>query len=343
VSGATANRDRLEELLQAAVELELATIPPYLCALYSLRPEANAAARLVLRSVVVEEMLHAILAANVLNAIGGRPVVGGPDHTPGYPHELPSGVVLDLLPFCPEALDSFLRVEDPEYPHTGLPDDHARVAGRRPQRYQAAVTRTGPSSIGAFYNEILEALEAGGDALFVGEPGRQIGSEYYYAGGGSIVPVHDLTSAREALSEVINQGEGSPTTRFDASGDLAHYFRFEQLARGRAYTSADTEVDPSGPPLAVDWEAVFPMVANPVRGDLTDPELQAVGDRADQAWSLALQQVDVACNGRPDTLVPAVHSMFRLRDLICTLLASPLPDDPDHHAGPSFAWNLPEE
>jgi Ferritin-like len=343
MSGPTTNRDRLEELLQAAIELELATIPPYLCALYSLRPEANPAARLVLRSVAVEEMLHTILAANVLNAIGGRPVFGGPEHTPRYPHQLPSGVVIDLLPFCPEALEAFLKVEDPEYPHAGLPDDHPRVRGRRSLRHQAAVTRTGPATIGAFYDEIIQALKAGGDGLFAGNPSRQITREYYYAGGGTIFPVHDLASAIRALDEIVQQGEGSPTTRFDASGDLAHYFRFEQLARSRAYRSSDTEADPTGPPLTVDWSAVFPMVANPVPGDLTDPEMQAVAKGVDQVWSVLLRQLDLACNGQPDALLPAVHSMFRLRDLMLALLSSPLPNHPDHHAGPSFGWDLPEE
>ncbi len=88
---------------------------------------------------------------------------------------------------------------------------------------------------------------------------------------------------------------------------------------------------------------MFPMVANPVPGDLTDPEMQAVAKRADQVWSLLLRQLDLACNGQPDALLPAVHSMFRLRDPMLPLLASPLPNDPDHHAGPSFEWDLPEE
>jgi hypothetical protein len=85
--------ERLRELLEAAVQLELATIPPYLCALYSIHPGTNTEAALVLRSVVVEEMLHMVLSANVLNAIGGRPRVSGPDRAPHYPHELPDGVV----------------------------------------------------------------------------------------------------------------------------------------------------------------------------------------------------------------------------------------------------------
>jgi len=65
--------DSLREHLQWAIELEHATLPPYLTALYSLDPERNPAAVEVLSSVFVEEMLHLALAANLLNAVGGAP------------------------------------------------------------------------------------------------------------------------------------------------------------------------------------------------------------------------------------------------------------------------------
>ncbi|MBI4473414.1 MAG: hypothetical protein HY646_12155, partial [Acidobacteria bacterium] len=63
----------LRRHLQIAIELEAATIPPYLCALYSTPDGQNRHASGIIRSVVVEEMLHIALAANVLNAIGGHP------------------------------------------------------------------------------------------------------------------------------------------------------------------------------------------------------------------------------------------------------------------------------
>ena len=64
--------------LQWAIELEHATIPPYLCALYSIKPGKNTDAAAAITSVFVEEMLHLTLAANVLNAIGGAPVIDAP-------------------------------------------------------------------------------------------------------------------------------------------------------------------------------------------------------------------------------------------------------------------------
>src|SRR3954465_2835881 len=71
--------------LQWAIELEHATIPPYLCALYSLDAARNPAAAEVVQSVFVEEMLHLALAANLLNAVGGKPVLDAPRLLPGYP------------------------------------------------------------------------------------------------------------------------------------------------------------------------------------------------------------------------------------------------------------------
>src|SRR2546421_835393 len=62
-------------LKKKAVELEHATIPTYLYALYSLQPGGNLKIQSLVRSVVWEEMLHMSLACNVLNAIGGSPVI----------------------------------------------------------------------------------------------------------------------------------------------------------------------------------------------------------------------------------------------------------------------------
>ena len=67
--------DTIESLrahLQIAIELEHATIGLFVRAVHD-RDGANAEAARVIRSVVMEEMLHMALAANVLNAIGGAP------------------------------------------------------------------------------------------------------------------------------------------------------------------------------------------------------------------------------------------------------------------------------
>jgi ferritin-like protein len=337
-------REEVQELLVAAVKLELSTIPPYLCALYSMHPQGNDEAKLVIRSVVVEEMLHMVLAANVLNAIGGRPRVTGPEHAPRYPHELPDGVVLDLLPFTPEAIDGFCKVENPEHDHHALHDDHPLIEGR-PERHIAHAThaQSKPGSIGAFYEEIIDGLdelveEIGEEALFSGDPALQVSRRYYYAAGGGGIEVHDMASARAALDEIVEQGEGDVHSMYNDGEDLAHYFRFKQIKHNRAYLDSDDADDPTGPEIGVDYDAVYPMIANPRNADYADPDLRAASDAANRTWSLLLDQLDASFAGRPEELVPAVHSMFKLRDQALVLLANPLPERPGRHAGPTFEW-----
>ena len=339
------NVKRLQDLLQAAVELELATIPFYLCALYSLRPGSNDETGLIIRSVVVEEMLHMVLAANVLNAIGGEPRVIGAAHVPRYPHELPDGTVLDLLPFCPEGVEEFLKVENPQYPHKALDPGHPMVAGRRPKRHlaRAASLMGAPTTIGAFYAEITDGLKGaaaalGERALFRGDPARQVTSEYYYAGGGSPLPVTDLASATGALTEIVDQGEGDLASMYDEDGDLGHYYRFNQLKYDRTYLPSDDAGAPTGPQVGVDFGAVYPMIANPRADDYADPELRAASDAVNRTWSRLLSDIEAAFNGRPEALLPAVPAMFKLRDQALVLLANPLPRGDGRHAGPTFEW-----
>jgi ferritin-like protein len=80
-----ATLESLREHLQWAIELEHSILPPYLCALYSLDPARNPAAAEVVLSVFLEEMLHTTLAANLLNAVGGRPQLHTPRMLPSYP------------------------------------------------------------------------------------------------------------------------------------------------------------------------------------------------------------------------------------------------------------------
>ena len=61
--------ESLREHLQTALEIEHSTIPPYLCALYSIPNGSNVSASTLIRSVVMEEMLHMVLVANLLNAM----------------------------------------------------------------------------------------------------------------------------------------------------------------------------------------------------------------------------------------------------------------------------------
>lgn len=113
----------LHRALQLAIELEHSTIPPYLYALYSLDPASNKSIYQLIFSIVTEEMLHMSLACNVLNAIGGKPVIDRPKFIPQYPGPLPGSVEHDLIVglsgFTKELVkNTFMVIEEPEEPTT---------------------------------------------------------------------------------------------------------------------------------------------------------------------------------------------------------------------------------
>lgn len=62
-----------QAMLQTAIGVEFGTLPPYLYALYTIRPGTNSQAAQLIKSVALQEMIHTCLACNMLNALGGTP------------------------------------------------------------------------------------------------------------------------------------------------------------------------------------------------------------------------------------------------------------------------------
>ena len=338
----------LHAYLRAALQLEHATIPPYLTALYSIKPGTNSDAFHVIRVVAVEEMLHLTLVANVLNAVGGTPDLTAPDFVPRYPALLPDGETdfqVDRRRFGHEAIDTFLKIERPG----AAPDEESRVVERDAADDRAMLATPGDDalrffSIGDFYEEItrgLQHLEAerrsAGEELFVGDPACQVGPEYYYSGGGEIVPVTDLDSALAALRLIGEQGEGLGGGIYDNEGELAHYYRFKQLHHGRYYQEGDDPDDPTGPPLDVDWNAVYPVKTNASVDDYPQgSELHAAALEFNRHYADFLGLLTDAYGGRPELFIDAVAEMFRLRDGMTNLLRNPIPGADGVTAAPTF-------
>ncbi len=246
-------RAQLRRHLEIALQLEHATVPPYLCALYSIKHQTNHAAVNNIVSVAKEEMLHMALVANLLLAIGGTPKMTAPDFMLTYPEPLPESdgkVTVSLNCFSPEALKVFLDIE-------------------RPMPIDAEPQGPGYSSIGQFYASIKDALDYFCDKvqkgefskLFTGDPDLQTPPEEYYSGGGEIVEVTDYDSARRAIKIIVDEGEGFGHTifsgdheQFGEEPDLAHFFKFNELLVGRRYLPTDSPgADPTGSQLTVDF------------------------------------------------------------------------------------------
>jgi hypothetical protein len=338
--------DDLRVHLQGAVELELLVIPPYLCALYSLQPGSNEEAELIIRSVVVEEMLHMILAANVLNAVGGRPVLAAGRWIPRYPTMLPyhrGRFEVGLRPMGDPALDTFLGIENPSY-HVGSPPQPSPDA--EPPRLMT-LGRNGYPTVGAFYDAIAAGLRSlvarlGERAVFTGDKGHQVGPDQYYAGGGSVIGVHDLGTALAAIAEVVEQGEGEVTVpaageKFDPARDLAHFYRFNELRRRRRYRVGDTPDRPTGDPIELNLDRVYPMKPNLTMAELPTPSLRNAARSCNVIWTRLLGELEAALSGSPGELGRAVGTMFELKYAAGELLRIPLPGDPHkRHAGPTF-------
>lgn len=110
--------EHLREDLQIALQLEHSTIPPYLTALASIKGSYNLQIQSVLKTVIIQEMMHMALVANILNAVGGKPSLYSKDFIPHYPSRLPGGVQPDLIvPIEKMSLglirNIFMKIEQP--------------------------------------------------------------------------------------------------------------------------------------------------------------------------------------------------------------------------------------
>lgn len=344
--------DSVEELhgyLQAALQMEHSTIPPYLTALYSIHPSTNADASSILHTVVVEEMLHLMLVANIMNAVGGTPDLTVAGFVPDYPTHLPDGETdfeVGIGPLSPATLQTFLHIERPGTATDAI-DFVERARSPRallPGFRDDAETELHFYSIGEFYQEVHRGLNwlhedtaARGGELFVGDPARQVTPTFRYSGGGEIVAVTDLPSANAAIRLICEQGEGRGGAIYDEEDELSHYYRFEQLVLGRYYQPGDVAGQPSGPPLDVDWTAVYPVAVNARLSDYPEgSELRAAAMAFNSAYQGLLGLLTQALGGRPEMLDPAVGAMFQLNELAHRLVQLPIPGSAGVNGAPIY-------
>lgn len=324
--------DQLRSHLQTALELEHTTIPPYLCAIYTMLPGTNEAAYYVIRSVVAEEMLHMVLVANVLNAVGGIPSVNHARFVPEYPTHLPHSdgkVLVQLMTFSPGSVDTFMAIEQPARIDAPPESDHYHT-------------------IGQFYASISDGLQnltdkLGPDRVFTGDDARQVRGGLYYGGGEPIV-VNNLESALAAISVIVDEGEGLDQSIWDGDretfhqpSEIAHYFRFKEIALGRYYVAGDTpRSGPTGEALGVSWESVLRMRPNPKLADYPPGEVHDQAHAFNECYARLLDHLHKAFNGSPDLLVESVGEMFELKYRALDLINNPFPGDEAFRAGPTL-------
>ncbi|HHQ6618152.1 TPA: ferritin-like domain-containing protein [Serratia fonticola] len=325
----------LRNLLQNAMQLEHATIPPYLTMLYTLDDDVDWRIIETLRSVVVEEMLHFTLTANLLNAIGGTPAVDSPEFLPSYPARLPydiDDIEVNLYGFSKNGIFQGMVIEHPK--------------DVRPR----AIANEVPSdmTIGEFYLYIESRLRAavenhGERAIFCGDPQRQIPPDvFYYGGGGNVLKVSDLKSAVAAMKLITDQGEGTENDIWVVDEDeLAHYFRFSQIYNERLYQKGDTVASgPTGDPFPVPWNKSVLIDSNAEVSDYPPGEVRDAIIRFNQRYCQLLGDLQTAFTGAPDKLMAAVVAMCALRDDFRAITANPFPGKELFHCAPTFEYSV---
>lgn len=336
----------LRSLLQSALQLEHMTIPVYLTGLYSLRPDMPWRVAETIRTVVVEEMLHLTLVANVLNAIDGDPVLDSADFLPPYPSSLPygvDGIKLNLLPFSPEFLAQALAIEHPK----GINPVRVDIGARDVDAREAM-------TIGEFYmmieSKLVSLASVANTGLFVPDSGRQVKPNmFYYDAGGQPLEVTDLKSAQRALHIITDQGEGIERTIWadlpidsEKMREVSHYARFVELRDRRLFRGDDTlDSGPHGVEIDVPMFRTYNVGTNAKLKDYPDgSEVRTRAEAFNQEYWDLLRILQRAFRGEPGLLEQSVQQMCRIRDAATRLIRNPFPGKEGRglYAAPTFEF-----
>ncbi|WP_263352905.1 ferritin-like domain-containing protein [Acidicapsa acidisoli] len=317
--------------LQHAVELEHATIPVYLYTLYSLGPGANQELAAIIRSVVIEEMLHMTIACNLLNAIGGAPVIDHPGFVPKYPGPLPGGVdaglIVSLAPMSIEHVRNvFMGIEEPE----------------TPLRFKAlAMEKDQPITIGMFYDQISRQLQ---ESFFTGDVSRQVVAGWWP--GRELFAITNLDQARRAIKIIVEQGEGTDLEPLDLEDDYAHYYRFAEIVHGRRLIK-NPSATPDSPPeqryiyggaaVVFDPGQVQPLETNPgLQPYPAGSGAQIAVDAFNASYTNLLRCLHQVFNGHPELLRSAIGTMESLKEQARAITSIKV--DAGTFAGPTFQY-----
>jgi rubrerythrin len=316
----------LKQTLQQAVELEFATIPLYLTALWSIKNNLHPVAKSI-RNVVQEEMLHLSLVSNMLASVGGKPKLYDPsDKGLRFPTGLPGGVhpelTLRLSGLTDDALEDFLEVE--------LPLEEISIEGYH-SKYSHAHGENSSATIGAMYDAIKQEFESLRPVM---SPDNQISGPLAW------FVVDTIEKVDSAIHWIKEQGEGAvqPSTDKTNPKSLSHFYRFwEVRERKRIEYDAVTDKFVFGPPL--EFPEVWPMAVVPEGGyrqqDVSE-DVWALLAGFDRTYSQLVKLLESAWGGGGQAAMwKAIEVMFDLEKTAIPLMQIPRPDGAGNY-GPAF-------
>lgn len=299
----------IKESVQAAIDLELSTIPPYLCALWSIQTAGPV--QKIIREVVRDEMGHLGLMCNLLKGLGESPQIVAA--VPKYPGPLPGGVRPDLTIYLSGLTQDFVRdvMMQIEKPETPIP--------------AKALVQAFPS-IGRFYEALAAALQDQKPPLTTT---GQLTSPF----GVSVLAAID--DALKAIERIREQGEGTSTTA-TFGGKLAHYYRFEQISLGQTIIeNPPGKLTPGPPPIP--FPTTLPMGKVPFGGwPNRDPDGKGTLKAFNDLYRSLLTDLEKAWGAEGQAaLGRAVGTMLRMEGPATTLMNVKQPSGTENY-GPDF-------
>lgn len=316
-------------MLQTAIGVEFGTLPPYLYSMFTILPGQNLEAAARIKSVVLQEMIHMCLACNILNALGGDPLLEAPKYPGPLPGDIgpPGGkpLTIQLFPFSEEAMAQAMAIERPADP-LDIPVLETTA--------KAVPTMT----IGQFYDALDAFLKTLPPEVW--KQGRhQITDSQFFAG--QLFAINNYDDAHRAIHDIVSEGEGAEDNPLDFQNEVAHYYRFGEVFHDRVLTKADNpEGYTFGPAkLGIDWSAVYPAITDPGTHDFSydPPAARAAQDACTAAYSQMVDALQRAMTGDAGQLGHAVRYMFDLRRTAQVALTTPLADG--RVAGPAFLYS----
>jgi Ferritin-like len=326
---AAATPEELFFYLQKAIELEHSTIPPYLTAMLSLRTGTNVEIVRQIREIVIEEMLHMTIAANILIAIGGSPAINKSDFIPKYPGPLPMNIgdlEVGIEAFSIELVKNmFMAIEEPENP----------IPIKTPE---AALAAPEYATIGQFYDAIKAQLKELGPSIFVKPyaPPQVVDSRWF---GDRLFVITNPDTACRAIDLIKVEGEGTSESPFQSPGDPAHYYRFGEIAAGRRIIKTSDGFAYGGAPILFDPSGVWPLRPNCKIADFAqDTQARTRIEAFAYNYSSLLNSLHNTFNGAPRQLDTAIGIMYDLRVGAVALMETDTGDSGGQTVGPSFEY-----
>lgn len=320
----------LYHYLQQAIKLEHATIPPYLTAMFSLKPGTNRRIAELIRSIVIEEMLHMTISANILIAIGGHPKINTRDFVPSYPGPLPMNIgelIVGIEAFSIELTkNTFMAIEEPEHP---IP---IRVDALAKAEVEFA-------TIGEFYRAIQVKIRELGEGIFVktSAPPQVVANRWFPPD--RLFVIAGVETACQGIDIITTEGEGTRTSPFQSPDDPAHFYKFGEIVAGREVIQTPAGFAYAGAPILFDPSGIWPLRANCKIADF--PRGTQARTRIEQyaySYSALLNALHKTFNNDPSKLDAAIGMMYDLRVQAVALMQTETGDDTGQTVGPSYEY-----